>query len=58
MQFDHIETGLTSPAGSLAECGDGGLNVGLCHLLHPAGGQYKYSAWRANSIRKWIFTDG
>ena len=22
------------------------------------GGQYKYSAWRVNSIRKWIFTDG
>jgi len=23
-----------------------------------AGGQYEYSAHRANSIRKWIFTDG
>jgi len=23
-----------------------------------AGGQYECSAWRANSIRKWIFTDG
>jgi len=22
-----------------------------------AGGQYECSAWRANSIRKWIFTD-
>ena len=23
-----------------------------------AGGQYEYSAWKSNSIRKWIFTDG
>ena len=23
-----------------------------------AGGQYECSAWKANSIRKWIFTDG
>jgi len=39
--------------------GIGVNNGGSCPKAQyfAAGGQYEYSAWRANSIRKWIFTD-
>jgi len=40
--------------------GIGVNNGGSCPKAQylAAGGQYECSAWRANSIRKWIFTDG
>jgi hypothetical protein len=40
--------------------GIGVNNGGSCPKAQhiAAGGQYECSAWRASSIRKWIFTDG
>ena len=40
--------------------GIGVNNGGSCPKAKylAAGGQYEYSAWRASSIKKWIFTDG
>jgi len=35
---------------------NGGSGTKAQHLA--AGSQYEYAAWRASSIRKWIFTDG
>ena len=44
----------------LGSQGIGVNNGGSCPKAKylAAGSQYKYSAWRANIIRKWILTDG